>query len=204
MLLFALAALRPRIRASWLSAWDLRSEFVLADELPRYTIEVAGERYTFWRTLRALPALDAFSVEELQRRANTTTREPELLDDWYEDGLSISGTASDRTVFIRLATKGSVSGVDYVVDEDGCLYELGTQRPRPKPLDLRKRILQGLLGLVVLNGLAANFDRPPDVYFYSESSSVVTRRAPDGSMRTETSRSVNSNFRPSEITRLDD
>lgn len=188
-----------RVRSTRLLAttkdWGLRDDFRLADALPQYSMTFKNERYTFWEALRAAQFPDR-SIDELQSKGGG--RRPPVLDDVDVDGDVIEGTF-DRGHFVSRGRIRQFHDVEYFVDTDDRLFEIGSRKDVAPPK--KSRWLQRIfspLGALVLVGLLVfstlDFRPQTNFYYYSETSSSVIRRAPDGSLDTQTRRNIESNF----------
>lgn len=176
---------------------DLRADFALADNVAKFTIEVAsGKKYTFWSALRQLPSLQRYNASTLRTMSDQGGDEPPVLDDWTERGTQLVGNVDGRRKVCDVVVRDAVEGVSFIVDGRDDVYELGAPSDEKNGLPAQTVLSTFGLALLLFVAWLQPHPQPTSFYYYSETSTSVTRRNPDGTYNTQTERSVQSNFRP--------
>mmetsp|Transcript_23710 Transcript_23710/g.29588 ORF Transcript_23710/g.29588 Transcript_23710/m.29588 type:complete len:239 (+) Transcript_23710:53-769(+) len=208
---------KTRIKRRWIEMNTLRHEFLLADEIPRNTVDYNGKKYTFWSGVReASPELGKYSTKELIQIAEEAANRGlvQRTDIGEQAPILEQIQISSNTVYGHLENGSrrvcknpnffSLNSVEYLVDGSGDIFEIGSKATTdvsqpPKQVFWGKRNLATLgFILFLVFPLFSAINRPSSqsggFYYYSETSTSITRRNADGTLDTRTSRDIQTNF----------
>ena len=115
--------------------WRSEEDWVLADEVGKWTVGDGDGAVTFWRELaKHYPELRGRSADECRARVNGAPQPP-VLDSWQilDDGRFCGELPPDgRELRVRASLEGRLPvGVRWIETEHGKLYQLGVPKAEP-------------------------------------------------------------------------